>query len=409
MILLGILLVIELQLCCWILGRPIEDFFFIHCDFPALVFVLAGVGAHIVILGRKKFLRGLSALIRLPKEADPEIAEYYGHLTWFTLLLGVVGMAFFAVDALCYIDLIDFVGSPVALSIFIFNYAGWLALALFWPISIRYAVGSESAFPSKLRFPVGTTLLGITAFFLTRALMAIVFVSMASFLFHQLLPKGPGEAEIVVRLAAFSFNPADWSGNMLNYLSPQLYFDLPSFVLILLSLGGFRLAAGRLKNRFIWIPVSILLGVLWTLEGLVLMLTDLDPDKISSGYLVALLTAFYGFIAAVLFAIGSKRITALFFLSIPMLTLTWGVLAFADRMQEGYRFTLEECTAFLVVFMLDYALATAFGLIFWGGVKEIAKRFSRSSDGPLPPEEEQARQILDSAVTRQRYRQSPDE
>ncbi len=403
MILLGILLILELYIYCWLLGGRFLLFLQVHFDLTSLLFVLLGVVGFITIRGRRPFLAGLAALIRLPKQGNPEIARYYRQLTVFTLLWSVLGMALFCAGSLSLVRLPDIIGSFLAMSIFTFTYAAWSALMLFWPISIRYSIGTEDDSEIRKPFPIADTLLGIAAFFLTRALMAILFVTMATWVYpNGLFPKGLGDVEIVLRITAFSWNPADWSGDLFDYLHPWLYFDTPSFIVILLSLGAFRLAAGPIKNRFVWVPVSIVIGVLWTLEGFTIMLCDLDPMKYGAGTMVALLTAFYGFLAAVFFAIGSKRLVVLFFLALPIWGLATGVIEFADRMQQGHQFTQLDCYACIMLVLFYFAFQIIFALILWDGIKKFVPGFKAKPEEPLPPEEEQARQVLDSAVTRHR-------
>lgn len=409
MFLLAWLLIFELHLACALMGGQMyfERYFMIHWDLLPLSFILVGIAAHVLIFGRKQFLPGLKAILKRPRQPNPEIAAYFHQLTWFTILLGTSGMAFFALETFADIREIDHVGAFMAASVLVFVHAGNLALLVFWPIAVRFETGADkSETGNRLPFPVGLTVMGIVSFFLTRAVMAMLFVSMVLFRpsLAPLVPIQDGEANLVLKLTTLSINPADWQGDIFQYWHPQIYYDTPSLMLILLSLGAFRLAAGPLKNRKDWIPISILFGVLWSLEGFICMLSDLDPDKLSSGTMVALLTALYGFIAAIFFLIGSRRLVFLFFLFWPVLVMTGGLCQSLVQLFSGTVRPPFGSDFALAVFLILYALFLAvFLLTALDGVRSFRRRFcSHPEQSELLPEESQARQLLDEVVEKER-------
>ena len=308
MILLGIFLILELHAMSAFLGGQqfVENYLMIHFDSEAFFFVFLCLLAVVQVRGYKKFFRGLGAVIRLPKTGDAEIAAYFRRLTFDALLIGLVGMLIGGVANFFLIRCLDIVGSYIAFSLFAFSYSAWIAVMLFWPIANRFAADVQPIPSPRNGFPVGLTLVGLTAYFLARAIMVMLLIS--------LLSSKDGTPTVqfedlgfIATQALFSLNPVDLDGHAMAYLNPVTYWDCPCFVMVLLSLGAVRLAAGPLKNRLDWVPVSILVGVLWAIEGMICMLCDLDPELYVPGCMVSLLTAFYGFIAATLFAMSSLR------------------------------------------------------------------------------------------------------
>ena len=306
MIFLGCFLIFELFVALALIGGQMhaENYFPVRFDVPSAVVVFGGVLLHVLIFGRKQFRIGLSALRRLPQSGDTEVAAYFRRLTTFTLLVGLVGMAFAMSVGIPLVRNPDNIGVPIAASLLTFAYAAWLAVMLFWPIAVRFSTEPAAVPGTPHRFWVPLVLIGLAACVLVRGLMAMVMLSLTTWQ-DNLVTLQPGDIALLVQWTAFSSNP---TGVHFDWLS-QLLWDVPSFLLILLSLGAFRLAAGKLKNRFEWIPVCILFGVLWTMDDLVSILTDVDPDLYPIGYSVALLAALYGLIAAAFFAVGGVRNT----------------------------------------------------------------------------------------------------
>lgn len=416
MIALGILLIIELFAFSWMLCSYFSEnpfhYFALHWDFPAFLFVFLGILTHVLLFGKKKFLPGLRAVFRSPEKADKEIADYFWRLTVFTLLLGIIGMTINAVASLYLIPDPDVIGSFIALSIFTFSYSAWIAVMLFLPISLRFSCDQSAKLVelpnAERRFPVGMTLLGILSFFLTRALMAILLLTMIRNWDKNLLPIPPGDALFVLKQTLFMLNPADPADD-LNYWHPRVFWDMPSMLLILMSVWAFYLAAGKVRNRMIWIPVCILFGILWSLEGFVIMLSDLDPTKLSAGCLVALLTAFYGLLAAILVFLGIGKYVQMFFsflfLLIVVITVPFACFAGVMALLSGEEIPLEDVS--LTLFL--YSTALLLGIFFVRASLDYCRQRKESFQQKFATEEqtneeaeEQAQQLLDSVVMKER-------
>ncbi len=412
----------------------------IHCDVPAALFTFLGLFGYTAYKGRKPFFAGLSAVFRKPKEPNAEIAQYFQQLTQFTLFWGVLGMALGMIWALAWVRLPNIIGTPVACSVFSFMYSGWIAVLLFWPIAMRFSAHPLSAHPdpsatvfpegegnttnllenstlhsplSTLRFPIIATLLAIAAFFLIRALMAILLVCLFNTKAYPGVEKNLGDVEMVLWQTFLTINPGDniqWE----YYLNPVFYWDVPSFIVIVLGLVAFRLAVGKTNgishSRFTYVPVSIFLGLLWTLEGFTMMLCDLDPDMYGAGTMVSLLTAFYGFLAAVFFAIGSWRLVGLVF--IPLLSTVlaavsvgclWGLGELFQEQRWDIYTGLLGATLIVVGIMAGLcfiASLVAYLRLLWDSGKKVVMALRAKPDEPLTEEEAQAKQIIDDAVKR---------
>jgi hypothetical protein len=87
------------------------------------------------------------------------------------------------------------------------------------------------------------------------------------------------------------------TANLLRFL--VFFWDFPSFAAVFGMLIACRLEMGKLQNRYDWIPICILIGILWSLLGMSLMLTDLDPETFLIGCMVSLITTLYAFIFAI--------------------------------------------------------------------------------------------------------------
>lgn len=410
MIALGLFLILNLFALNAILSKP-DHYLQVHFDGFSLIYVFCCILLHVALFGRKKFFRGLSALIRLPKQGDQEIADYFSRLSFFTLLIGVVSMTVSSVASVYLIRYPDIVGQFFAWSIFPFFYAGWISVMLFLPISLRYGVstGIEPAEPKiqlnfQKRFPFGSTFLSIAAFFLTRGLMAILLITMMyNWSEHsQVLPTT--EAVLVLEKTFFSLNPGDPDGNTLEYLNPTFFWDSPSMLVILLSVWAFYLAAGPVRNRMLWIPLCILFGVLWSLEGFTMMLSDLDPDKLAPGCMVTLLTTLYGFFAAFCVLIGIGGYVLIFF---SFLTLLAAVIALPAT---GYWLLYGggQMTSFdLSLFVYAYTIAFFIGVVSIRATIDYFRRRRQAAPVKPTPEtspesEEQAQRLLDSVVEKER-------
>lgn len=416
MIALGILLILELFAFSWIVCSYFSEnpfhYFAIHWDFYSFLFVLLGILTHVFLFGKKKFRPGLRAVFRSPEKPDREIADYFWSLTFFMLLWGIIGMTMNAVASLYLIPDPDVIGAFFAMSILTFSYSAWIAVMLFLPISLRFSNGQNTKaveLPNaERRFPVGITLLGIASYFLTRALMAILLLTMMRNWDKNLLPIPSDDALFVLKQAFLTLNPADPVAD-LTYWQPQMFWDMPSLLLILMSVWAFHLAAGKIQNRMVWIPVCILFGILWSLEGFTMMLSDLDPTKISSGCLVALLTAFYGLLAAVLVFLGIGKYAQIFFSFLFLLTAAitlpfacwFGVMA----LLSGEEIPLQDVS--LTLFL--YATALLLGILFVRAIvdyfRQRKERFQQefaAEEQANEEAEEQAQQLLDSVVEKER-------
>jgi hypothetical protein len=152
--------------------------------------------------------------------------------------------------------------------ILIFFYSGWISLLFFVPIASRF---SDGGFGGKLqRALAGPALVGI-------CLLSPILVAASGL----------------------------WLGVRPVDLLPQFLFviaalyDMPSLVLILVTITACRLGMGKLQDRYDWVPISILIGVLWTLHGIVIMLSNVDAATFGAGYQVALLATLYGCMGAI--------------------------------------------------------------------------------------------------------------
>ena len=109
--------------------------------------------------------------------------------------------------------------------------------------------------------------------------------------------------------------------------SVDRFIDFPSVVLVIAGILVFVIGSGQVSTffhgmkqlfRFREVPgqqrkaamktaqffktlsyFSVVIGALWTLVGLVLMLSNLNPETIGGGIAVSLLTLFYSFVLSV--------------------------------------------------------------------------------------------------------------
>ena len=107
--------------------------------------------------------------------------------------------------------------------------------------------------------------------------------------------------------ALFAFNPADPDGSynpLLNLRLFSLYIDLPCYLLMVGSVCAFWLASGTCRALVVVAaPVIILMGIFWSIQCFVFMLSALNLDTFGMGYVIAMNTTLYGFIAAAGFLI----------------------------------------------------------------------------------------------------------
>jgi len=267
-----------------------------HGDLPALLGVLGAVVCFVFTFGYKKFRAGLSAVLYRPKEPQPEIAECFRKLALSTLALMIVSFSI-----LRFIP--DYTpGEPVQhhllmSAIFIVVYSGWLALLFFMPMANRHSGGTSN---TKYRLClIASALLGIVA------LLAIG----AGTCMAKQIPIGNVLQEIADTLN---------TGRVV-----LLLLDFPSLVLVLATIGACRLGMGKVQNQHDWIPVCLFIGILWTLNGMVLMLANFSPEHFVPGLLVASLTTLY----ACLFALAALArifwIAVIFVSALTFVAITW--------------------------------------------------------------------------------------
>ena len=300
MILLGFLIVFGIFTLSILLGGGSLQAFW---DLRAFGILFVGITFHIAWFGREFFLPGLKTIFRTPRpergETDPKLGEYFRRLTGFTLGFAAVVASVGLLMVLADMNP-DNVGQSLATSLLIFVYAIGIALTIFLPISLRHLPDSTGV----NIFPVGLTLAGFASFFITRALMIALLVAIMDT--AGLLE----DIKIIVKQTFFSLNPADLHGSLYDYCDLRCFWNTSGVVAFLGCLGGFRLASGRIHNRWTWTPVCILYGIWGTIMGMVIMLGEMDPVIYPIGCCVALLTTFYGILAAIFFAIRGQRRTS---------------------------------------------------------------------------------------------------
>jgi len=395
MIFLGFLLVIIITALTILLANaPLEAFW----DLRAFGIVAAGIMFHFAWFGRVYFLPGVKTIFRLPRpelgETDPKLGQYYWRLTGFTLGYATL-VAFVAVMIL----LVDFdpdnlLGMLLAIGLLAPFYAILIALAIFLPISLRHLPDNVNT----KRFPISFTLTGFAVYFLTRAMMVILFIALV-ILPEPLQIKDVGT---ILNQIFFKLFPTDLAfvGDEDYGYNLSMFVQTSGMVMLGVLLWGFRISAGRIHNRWTWTPVCILYGVLGTIMGMIIMLGDMDPVTYSAGCYVALLSAFYGILAAIFFAIGNWRVPVLLFLGLFIFVFLQALFLFIPQNPVAGPGPYLIVSAWLITFSL------LFLYILRGGIRKM--RVSRiaavQSPEPLTPEEKQAQQILDKAIEEEKMR-----
>ena len=388
MIFLGLIIVVGINFLAVLTANgSLEPYF----DSRAFGILAVGITAHIAWFGPQFFLPGLKTVFRLPRaelgETDPKLGKYYRRLTGFTLgfatVVAFVGLLVMLVD----LDP-ESIGKPLAISLLTLIYAIVIALTIFLPISLRHL--PDSVEPKT--FPIFFTLTGFADYFLTRALMVALFVALSTLPKEQTgvsFEQFSMEVRMILTRIFFYLNPVDMElFEGFSGYSLLAFWQTSGVVLVGILLWGFRVASGRIHNRWTWTPVCILYGLLGTLVGMVLMLSDLNTAYYSIGCMTALLTVFYGMLAAIFFTIGSWRL--------PVLLVLGGFIAvLLQALTMGF---VQHYPLFFV-FLGFWILLFLF--ILWGGIKKMRMARStalQSPQPPLTPEEKQARRILDKAV-----------
>jgi len=386
MIFLGLLIVVGIYLLTILTIGELALFW----DFQAFGILAAGVMFHIAWFGRQFFLPGMKTIFRLPRpergEINPLLGKYYWRLTDFTLALATL-VAFIGL-MMALVDLVpNNIGPPLAIGLLTLTYAILISLTVFMPISLRHL--PDSVEPK--RFPINLTLSGFLMYFITRGMMVAV---LAVIIVQQ-------DVGMLINRTFFTLFPTDMEvyEGLFRY-NLMAFWDPASVVFLGVLLCGFRLASGRIHNRWTWTPICILYGVLGTITGMILMFGAFEAEFYPIGGMAALLSAFYGMVAAILFAIRSKRVTVLFFLGYFIATMLQGLVFLRNPNTPREALLTAIIILVFAIFLFLY--------ILWGGIKKT--RMSRCADSqslsPLTPEEKQAQLILDKAVEQEKMENS---
>lgn len=272
------------------------QFFF---DFYSAMFVLLGIAGYVVLYGCNEFVHGIKMFFASSfplEEKSVKAGRFFLRLSEFTLVWGFLGMILALVWAMEHLDP-KTLGTPFALCLLSFFYATVLAVFIFLPIGLRLSPPKQQPSPW---FAVRLSLIGLGVFFLLRFLIVLLLFSVQS-IDRQDAMRFNDFGNMVLQ-AIFAFNPADPRGNY----SWGFYWDLPSLLFVLLGWGAFRCASGK-RRKWIAAPVIIFIGILGSVLGLVLMLSNLNMQQIGPGFMIGMLTALYAFIAAVGFLIADMR------------------------------------------------------------------------------------------------------
>jgi len=282
--------------------------FHVFVDLPSILFILMGVAGYFCLFGRKEFRWGVKTFFAFsfpPDDHSPESGRFFLKLARFTLTWGLLGMVLGIILVMSNLDP-DKMGPGVAICLLTFLYASGLALFVFLPIGLRLSPPTAEL-PTFFRFSAYHLILGLVGFFLVRWLVVLLVFAITLPPDARTGPISFGELGTVAQQAAFVLNPADPAGDCspfpLGLRTIYLLWDVPGIILMVGSWWLFRMASGK-RRRWIGAPVIVLIGLFWSIQCLVLMLTNLDPDTFGAGFAVTMLTTFYGFLAAIGFLIA---------------------------------------------------------------------------------------------------------
>jgi len=273
----------------------------VFVDPTSLLFILSGVAGYFLLFGRKEFGRGVKTFFAFsfpPDYHSSESGQFYLKLSEFTLAWGIFGV-FLGLLLVAFNLNPDTVGTGLAISLMSFLYALWIALFVFLPIGLRLSPPTLDAKDIR-RHLIRFSLFVLVGFVFLRCVVVIVIFSISQV--STELP--PYTFAIALQHAAFAFNPADPLGDY-SLFSPYgfwLYYDIASIIIMVAGWWLFRMASGR-RRKWIAAPAVILMGLFWSIIGIVIMLSDLNPKTIGTGFLVSMLTTLYGFLAAAGFLI----------------------------------------------------------------------------------------------------------
>ena len=246
-------------------------------DMPALLCLLLPLLGYVLVCGYKPLWTGLSALLRRPAQSQTDVANYFRNLTVCILAFGTAVPI--TLSCLCLYPWgdLEIRKQMLTTAMLLFFYSGWLALLFSVPIASRFSDG-DLGFRLRRFLPIA-------------ALLGCCF----------LFPVFTGTCLLWLNVRPVDMlrqiNDCVDTTNLLHFL--VFFQDFPSFAAVLGMLIACRLGMGKLQNRYDWIPICVLIGVLWTLLGMSLMLRDLQPETFLIGCMVSAITTLYAFIFAI--------------------------------------------------------------------------------------------------------------
>jgi hypothetical protein len=315
-------------------------------DLPALLCTLILTVGCIFICGYRQFLAGLPAILRRPTPSRTEVADCYRKLAGYTLACGAVLAITLSVVSLYPIGDLELRKQMLTMAISVFCYSGWLSLLFFVPIAFQFSDGDWR--DKWWRFLSAPAVVGV-------CLLPVVFTGAC--------------------VNWLQVDPVQLLQNHTDYSILWHVRDPINIALVLATITALRLAMGRLQNRSNWIPICVLIGVLWTLLGMMLALANFDPGFFLFGCLFAVLPVLYGCICAI--AVLVNR--AWFFTTIgAVLAICFIVFAFMQTPLAGFeehivfiRFlTIIWCAMYCVIgrlcdmFYLSVTRYESFGGLF---------------------------------------------
>jgi len=251
-------------------------------DPTSLLFILSGVAGYILLFGRKESGRGVKTFFAFsfpPDDHNPESGRFFLQLAKFTQFWGLFATLFGIILMMTALNP-DTTGQALGVSLLGVLYASGLALFVFLPIGLRLS-------PPTLRLTVSHWLF-----------IRLLFFGIAGFLLIiGMLTVG---LNTILQQTGSVLNPFDSTGDYTLFISPHgiwLFYDLVSIILMVGSWWIFRLASGK-RRRWIAAPAIISIGLFWSIQSLILMLSNLNPDTFGAGFMVSMLTTLYGFLAA---------------------------------------------------------------------------------------------------------------
>jgi hypothetical protein len=264
MVLLGFFIVAVLfVLSCLMGGGAFESCFHL----PGLLCALFPLIGLILTCGARKFTKGLAALTRFPAP-NQEVSVCYQKLILYMIAFELGLALFLSVSSLLPVYALEMRKMFLTMALYAYLYTGWIVLLLLMPIAYRFSNGHFEKWLCGNLVLYSVLNIGLLSCILTSTCANQMQVS-----------------------------PVETLKYFASDFGIMVFVDVPSFVLFIVTLTTCRLAMGRFQNRFDWIPICIFIGVLWTLQGMMLMLSVVEVELVvfHAGCLVALLTTVYGF------------------------------------------------------------------------------------------------------------------